>query len=203
MVFNFGSSGQLAQQIEQGATVDVFTSANQSFIDNLQTEGLVIADTAAFYAQGHLTLWTCADSTLAITGMDALLREGVGRIAIANPEHAPYGVAAREALQNAGLWEQLQPKLVFGENIAQTLQYAESGKVDVAIMALLLSIASDGQWIPVPQELYTPLNQALAVVSTTAHETEARQFAAFVNSAAAREVLHRYGFVLPGETVSQ
>jgi len=201
VVFSFGSSGQLAQQIEKGAPVDVFASANRSYVDDLEQAGLVISDTVALYAQGRLTIWTRADRGLTFSTLADLTREGVKRIAIANPEHAPYGVASREALQSAGLWEALQPKLILGENVAQTLQYAETGNVDVAIIALSLSVAAGdaGRYALIPAELHNPLNQALAVVANTLHEAEARQFAAFVNSEVGREVMRRYGFVLPGE----
>ncbi len=201
VVFNFGSTGQLAQQIEQGAPFDVFAAANQSYIADLQEARLVIDDTVALYAQGRITLWTLADSPLTLTRIQDLAQEDIERIAIANPEHAPYGVAAREALQSAGLWDSLQPKLILGENVAQTLQYAETGNVDVAIVALSLSIAAgdEGRYVLLPVELHNPLNQALAVIHTTEHEAEARQFATFVNSEAGREVMQRYGFILPGE----
>lgn len=201
VVFNFGSTGQLTQQIEQGAPVDVFAAANRSYIDDLEQAGLVITDTVALYAQGRLTIWTRADSSLTFASIDDLTQEGVNRIAIANPEHAPYGVAAREALESARLWDSLEPKLILGENVAQTLQYAETGNVDVAIVALSLSIAAgdEGRYVLVPAELHNPLDQALAVVGSTEHEAEARQFAAFVNSEAGREVMRRYGFILPGE----
>lgn len=201
VVFNFGSTGQLTQQIEQGAPVDVFAAANQSYIDDLDQAGLVIPDTVALYAQGRITIWTRADNPLSFSTINDLTQDGVTRIAIANPEHAPYGVAAREALESAGLWETLLPKLILGENVAQTLQYAETGNVDVAIVALSLSIAAgdEGRYVLLPAELHNPLDQALAVVGSTEHEAEARQFAAFVNSEAGREVMRRYGFILPGE----
>lgn len=201
VVYNFGSTGQLTQQIAQGAPVDVFAAANQAFIEELNTEGLVIPDTIALYAVGRLTLWTRTDSPFTFASVADLTQPSVARIAIANPEHAPYGIAAREALQTAGLWDTLQPKLILGENIAQTIQYAETGNVDVALVALSLSIAAGdtGKWVLVPEELHTPLKQALAVVHSTKHEAEARQFAQFVNSPEGREVMRRYGFVLPGE----
>lgn len=201
VTFNFGSTGQLAQQIAQGAPVDVFAAANQSFIQELDAAGLVIPDTVALYAVGRVTLWTRADSPLAFTTIEDLTQAGVTRIAIANPEHAPYGVAAREALQSAGLWETVRPKLILGENVAQTLHYAETGNVDVAIVALSLSIAAgeEGRWVLLPEELHNPLYQALAVVGSTQHEAEARQFAQFVNSESGRDVMRRFGFILPGE----
>ena len=203
VVFNFGSTGQLTQQIEQGAPIDVFAAANRSYVDDLNRSGLVIEDTIALYAQGRLTLWTRADSSLTFTTVDDLTQAAVNRIAIANPEHAPYGVAARETLESAELWERLQPKLILGENVAQTLQYAETGNVDVALVALSLSIAAGdvGRYELIPAELHNPLDQALAVIRRTKYEAEARQFALFVNSETGRKIMQRYGFILPGETL--
>jgi molybdate transport system substrate-binding protein len=205
VVFNFGSTGQLAQQIEQGAPVDVFAAANVSFINTLQSAGLVIEDTIATYAFGRLTVWTHADSPFTFTSLDDLTQPGINRIAIANPEHAPYGIAAREALQAAGLWDILQPSLILGENIAQAFQYAETGNVDAAIVALSLSIAAgeSGRWMLIPETLHNPLQQTLVVIKSTPRETAARQFALFVNSAAGREVMQRFGFILPDEELQE
>ncbi len=201
VVFNFGSTGQLAQQIEQGAPVDVFAAANVSFINTLQSAGLVLEDSIMTYAFGRLTLWTRSDSPVQITTLEDLIQLDIQRIAIANPEHAPYGIAAREALQSAGVWEAVQPQLIFGENIAQTLQYAETGNVDVALVALSLSIAAgeSGRWVLIPDTLHNPLQQTLAVIKGTQHEAAARQFALFVNSDAGRAVMQRFGFILPDE----
>lgn len=197
--FNFGSTGQLTQQILQGAPVDVFAAANQSFIQQLEDAGLIIPDTRAVYAVGRITLWTRHDSPFTFTDITDLQNPAIERIAIANPEHAPYGVAAREALQSSGLWDELQPKLIFGENIAQTLQYAESGNVDVALVALSLSIQSKGKWVLLPEELHNQIVQALAVITGTPHEAEARAFALFINGEIGHPIMRRYGFVLPGE----
>ena len=205
VVFNFGSTGQLAQQIEQGAPVDLFAAANITFVDELAQQGLILTDTKQLYARGRVTLWTRADSPLQITQLADLVKPEVKRIAIANPDHAPYGVAARQAMQAAGVWEAVQPKLVLGENVAQTLQYAETGNVDVAIVALSLSVpaaASAGQpgrWTLIPQELHPPIDQALAVTKGTPHEAQARAFAAFLNGPKGRPIMRKYGFILPGE----
>lgn len=199
ITFNFGSTGQLTQQIEQGAPVDLFAAANVSFIEGLEKKRLIIPDTKALYAQGRITLWTRDDNALKLEQVADLARPEFKKVAIANPEHAPYGVAARDALQTAGVWETVSQKLVYGENISQTLQYAESGNVDAAIVALSLSTQSKGRWVLIPAEMHKPLNQALAVIKGTKHEPEARRFAAFVNSAEGRAVMRRYGFVLPGE----
>ncbi|HEX6184269.1 MAG TPA: molybdate ABC transporter substrate-binding protein, partial [Pyrinomonadaceae bacterium] len=194
VTFNFGSTGQLAQQIEQGAPVDLFAAANVSFIEDLEKKNLILPDTRALYAQGRLTLWTRGDSPVKLERVEDLARPEFKKVAIANPEHAPYGAAAREALQAAGVWEAVSQKLVYGENISQTLQYAESGNVDAAIIALSLSTQSGGRWVLIPAELHKPLNQALGVIRGAKHEQEARRFAAFVNSEQGRAVMRKYGF---------
>lgn len=205
VVFNFGSTGQLAQQIEQGAPVDLIAAANVSYIEELEQAGLILPGTRQLYGRGRITLWTRADSPLHITGVEELVRPDIVRIAIANPDHAPYGVAAREAMQAAGVWEAVQPKLVFGENVRQTLQYAETGNVDVAIVALSLSVPAaaaagePGRWTLIPEELHQPVDQALAVIKGTQHEAASRAFAAFVNGPQGRPVMRKYGFILPGE----
>jgi molybdate transport system substrate-binding protein len=197
--FNFGSTGQLAQQIESGAPVDVFAAANVSYIDDLAAEALVIEETRTLYARGQIVLWTHPDSALEVETIDRLADDDIGRIAIANPDHAPYGTAAREALVSAGIWDAVQDKLVLGENISDTLRYGETGNVDVAIVALSLAIPGDGRWTIVPQELYLPLDQEMAVIAGTPHEDEARAFVAFVSSERGREIMREYGFALPGE----
>jgi len=203
VVFNFGSTGQLTQQIEQGAPVDVFAAANVSFVEDLERQGLILPDTKQMYARGRITLWMRADSPLQITSLADLTRPEVRRIAIANPDHAPYGVAARQAMQTAGIWEAVQPKLVLGDNVRQTLQYAETGNVDVAIVALSLSMpatgGTSGRWTLIPQELYLPIDQALVVIKDTKHEGAARAFATFVNGPQGRQIMRKYGLILPGE----
>ncbi|MCS6925764.1 MAG: molybdate ABC transporter substrate-binding protein [Candidatus Binatia bacterium] len=199
VVFNFGSSGQLAQQIEQGAPVDLFAAANVAFVDELERQGLILPDTKARYARGRITLWTRTESPLRFQRLEDVARPEVKRVAIANPQHAPYGIAAREALQAAGIWETVQPKLVLGENVRQTLMYAETGNVDVAIVALSLSVQTGGHWVLIPETSHQPIDQALAVIKGTPHEQEARQFAAFINGPTGRAVMRKYGFVLPGE----
>ncbi|HUG43917.1 MAG TPA: molybdate ABC transporter substrate-binding protein [Acidobacteriota bacterium] len=198
--FNFGSSGHLAQQIEQGAPVDVFASANVDFVEDLTRKRLIIPETVAHYGRGSIVLWTREDSPLRIERIEDLLHPGLQRIAIANPAHAPYGLAARQALQRAGIWERAQPKLVLGENVNQAFQYAQTGNVDVAVIALSLAIvAPGGRYRIVPQELHAPIDQTLGVVSSTSNEPEARRFSEFVNGPVGRPLLQRFGFVLPEE----
>ena len=207
VVFNFGSTGQLAQQIEQGAPVDLFAAADISFIRELEQQGLIVPGTVQVVGRGRIVLWTRADSPLQISRMEDLMRPEIARIAIANPDHAPYGAAAREAMQKAGVWDAVQARLVLGENVRQTLQYAETGNVDVAIVALSLCVPAaatggePGRWTLIPQELHRPIDQALAVVRGAGHEAAARAFAAFVNGPQGRPIMQKYGFArnVPGE----
>ncbi|GIW01195.1 molybdate ABC transporter substrate-binding protein [Roseiflexus sp.] len=205
VAFNFGSTGQLAQQIERGAPFDLFYAANKSFIEELNAKGMVIPDTIELYAQGRITLWTRPDSPLKPERVADLVDPVYQRIAIANPEHAPYGQAAKEALERAGVWEKVQPRLVFGENVAQTLTLADTGNVDVAIVALSLSVQGNGNWTLIPAELHPdhPLLQMAAVVAGTPREQEARRFIAFVNSPEGHAIMKKHGFILPGEIVSR
>jgi molybdate transport system substrate-binding protein len=200
--FTFGSTGQLAQQIEAGAPVDVFAAANVSYVDQLTEAGLIVPGTKAIYGRGRIVLWMLPESSFAIEHVADLTDPDVRRIAIANPDHAPYGVAAREAMQTAGAWNELQPKLVLGENVRDTLRFAETGNVDVAFVALSLAIQGNGRWVLIPEDQHKPIDQALAVIKGTPHEREARAFADFVNSESGRAVMRRYGFVLPGEVIT-
>lgn len=199
VTFSFGSTGLLAKQIEQGAPMDLFAAANVEFIDKLAEKGLIIADTKALYARGRVTIWRKADSPIEINKIEDLTNPQIKRIAIANPEHAPYGVAAKEAMQKAGVWGKVSEKIVYGENISQTFQFAQTGNADVALVSLSLSIGSDGKWLVVPQELHKPVDQALAVIKSSKQPENARKFAAYVNSPEGRIIMRKYGFTLPGE----
>jgi molybdate transport system substrate-binding protein len=194
VVFVFGSTGMLTRQIENDAPIDLFAAASISYIDELDQKGVIIPDSKAAYARGRITLWTPAESTLRLEGIKDLARPEVMRIAIANPDHAPYGLAAKQALESAGIWELVKPKLVYGDNIRQTLQYAQTGNVDVAIVALSLSIQSHGRWSLIPEELHKPLDQGLAIMKSTKKEQSARAFAAFLTGPEGRAIMQKYGF---------
>jgi molybdate transport system substrate-binding protein len=128
----------------------------------------------------------------------------VTRIAIANPDHAPYGRAAKQAMERAGVWDKVQPKLVYGENVQQTLQFAQSGNADVALVALSLATVTPGESAPVPTELHDPIDQALvACTHGKAGAERGRRFIAFVQSAEGHVVLRKYGFLLPGESMPE
>lgn len=195
--FTFGSSGQLAQQIEHGAPADVYASASMALAEDLVRKGMAYPDTLALYARGRIVLWARPDNPLDLQRLEDLVSPNVRRIAIANPDHAPYGVAARQALQSLGLWDALRPKLILGENVRQTLQYAETGNVDVSIVALSLAVQTQGKWHLIPEELHAPIDQGIVVVRGTRFEPQARRFVQFVLSAEGRAILQKYGFVTP------
>ncbi|MDQ7028437.1 MAG: molybdate ABC transporter substrate-binding protein [Ardenticatenia bacterium] len=196
--YNFGATGVLAQQIEQGAPVDVFAAAHIAFVEPLVAQGLLVPDTVAVYGVGYLVLWQPEGAPVQVGSLDDLARLEVQRVAIANPDYAPYGQAAREALRSAGLWELISPKLIVGASVRQALQYAEAGHADVALVALPLAVGAGGRWVSVPQELYTPLKPALAVVASSPAQAAAREFVRFVVGPRGRAVLQEYG-VLPEE----
>ncbi len=197
VVFNLGSTARLAQQIEQGAAVDLFAAANKQAIEELDRKGLIISETKIVYGLGRIGLWQRQDSAIAITALKDLLKPEIKRVAIANPVSAPYGVAAKEALQSSGIWEELQPKMILGENITQTQQYVETGNVDIAIVALSNTINKSGQWTAIDSKLHQPLAQMLAIPKNAPHPEIAKQFVAFINAEKGRELMQKYGFMPP------
>ncbi len=202
-VFVFGSTGLLTRQIENGAPFDVFAAANESYIDQLQQKGLTVEGTKTIYGRGRIVMWTMAESTLKLEKIEDLASPDVHRVAIANPDHAPYGLAAREALETAGLWQTVQPKLVYGDNIRQALQFAETGNVEVAIVAVSLSAQNKGRCVLIPETLHKPLLQAMAVIKGTTNENAARSFTDFVTGSKGREILTKYGFSFDSHTAGQ
>jgi molybdate transport system substrate-binding protein len=195
----FGSTGQLTQQIENGAPYDLTAAANQAYIDRLAAQDLVLPESVALYAQGHIVLAVNRQPGHKALGLQDLMQPEITRVAIANPEHAPYGVAAMQALQTAGLWEQIQPKLVLAENVRQALQYIQSGDAEAGIIALSVADVPEIEWTLIDDEFHAPLNQALAVVTSSTHPDLAANFAAYINGEKGRPIMRRYGFILPGE----
>lgn len=199
VTFTYGSTGNLTTQIENGAPFDILAAANVSFVESLTEQGLTIPDTQQLYAQGRIVLVVNRESGVEATSLEDLLDPAITRIAIANPEHAPYGQAAREALQSAGVWAEIEEKVVLGENVSQTLQFVQTGDAPVGIVALSIADVSEVTGTLLPAELHEPINQALAVIRSTTNEAGARAFIDFVNSPAGRDIMKRYGFLLPGE----
>lgn len=201
--FSFGSTGLLAKQIIEGAPFDIFAAANVSFVDDVVRENVCLGDTKTLYAKGRIVVWS-KDPWALPKDVGELRDAKYTKVAIANPEHAPYGRAAREALTKSGVWANVQARTVYGENVQQTLMFARSGNADVAIVALSLAIASPGNYVPIDPSLHEPLDQALVVCkggSRGAKTNEARAFVDFVGSEPGRAIMRKYGFLLPGETV--
>jgi molybdate transport system substrate-binding protein len=200
VTFSFGSSGLLAQQIRHGAPFDLFAAANVMFVNEVVAAGACDAATVAPYALGRIAIWTRAGGATPPASLAELAEARFTRIAIANPEHAPYGRAAREALEAVGAWAAVEPRLVLGENVRQTLQFAETGNVEAAIVALALVIRDRvNPWLLVEESLHQPLEQALVVCTGGAGRAGGEAFAAFVASPRGRAVMRSYGFGLPGE----
>jgi molybdate transport system substrate-binding protein len=199
VVLSFAASGNLKQQIENGAPFDVFASANAAYVDDLARQGLIFPDTRHIYAQGQITLWQRRDSAVQVNSLADLAKPEVKHVAIANPEHAPYGVAAVESLRSAGVYDAVEPKLVRGENIMEALQFVETGNADAGIVARSISERPTGRWIVIDSSLHQPLNQAICVIRSSRQEQLARRFLAYLGGAASQSVLKRYGFTIPAD----
>jgi molybdate transport system substrate-binding protein len=198
----YGSSGNFFAQIQNGAPFDLFFSADVSYPQKLIETGLAEPDSRYTYAFGRVVLWVPSDSPLnpAQAQWNTLLDARIQRIAIANPEHAPYGRAAVAALQKAGFYEQVKSKLVYGENISQAAQFVQSGSAQAGILALSLTFApamKSGKTWEIPRDLYPPLEQAVVLLKSSPDKPAARAFLAFLQTESARATLARYGFTLP------
>jgi molybdate transport system substrate-binding protein len=202
----FGSSGNFARQIQQGAPFQMFLSADEQFVLDLAAKGLT-ADEGKLYAVGHIVIIVPKGSPLKADGtledLKSALEDGrLKKFAIANPAHAPYGRRAEEALRHAGVWDAIEGKLVFGENVAQAAQFATQGDTQGGIIAYSLALSPDlsklGTYALIPQGWHQPLNQRMALLKG-AGET-AQSFYAFMQGPSARAIMRRYGFVLPGES---
>lgn len=199
----YGSSGSFFAQIEQGAPFDLFFSADIDYPRRLVEAGLADGATLRPYAVGRIVVWVAASSRLDVetAGMRVLAEPSVRRVAVANPEHAPYGRAAMAALESVGLADVVRPKLVLGENVAQAAQFVDSGNADAGIIALSLAraptLAGRGRFALVPVDAYPRLEQGAVVLAGSARGAEARAFLDFVLGSEGRAILDRYGFVAP------
>jgi molybdate transport system substrate-binding protein len=200
--FTFGATGLLARQLRERAPFDAFAAANAEFVDGVVAAGVCDGQTRAPYGRGHLALWTHIRAGSVPTRLDELLEPRFARIAIANPEHAPYGKAARQALTASGLWSQLSPRIVHAENVRQALQFADSGNAEVALVALSLVIDRDrARYLPIDQRLHGAIEQTLVACNHGQNGAGGREFARYVNGPRGRAVMKRFGFLLPGETL--
>lgn len=200
---SFGSTGNFARQIREGAPFEIFMAADEAFIADLQDDGLT-RDAGDLYGIGRLVIMAPKGSPLApdetLDNLARMLAAGqITRFAIANPDHAPYGMRAREALVTRGLWDAVQPFLVLGENVSQAAQFALSGNAEGGIIAYSLALAPEvaprGDHALIPEDWHAPLRQRMALL--TGAGPVAQAFYAYVQQPAARAIMDRYGFVLP------
>lgn len=202
---SMGSTGNFARQIREGAPFQMFMAADEAFVRDLHRDGFT-RDDGVLYAEGRIVLKVPPGSPIAADGtlesLRAALAQGkVARFAIANPEHAPYGKRAEEALRHAGLWEAIQPHLVLGENVSQAAQFALSGNAEGGIIAYSLALAPEiaarGQYALIPADWHEPLRQRMVLLNGAGPVAEA--FYSYVQSPPARAIMERYGFTLPEE----
>jgi molybdate transport system substrate-binding protein len=199
-----GSSGNFLSQIENGAPFDVFFSADIEYPKKLEAEGLAVPASTYLYAVGKIVLWIRNDSRLDIGKGLAVLREpSIQKVAIANPQHAPYGRAAEEALRNGGVYDAVKDRFVLGENISQAAEFVESGNAEAGILALSLvlspSLKEKGRFWRIPENLYAPIQQGVVLVRSAPNPQGARTFLDYMKSPATAALLERYGFVLPAK----
>lgn len=206
VTFVFGASGILASQLAQGAPYDAFFAADASFVDRAIAAGACEASSKGFLARGRLSVWSrdTGEPSAAPSSLADLASPRFRKIAIAHPEHAPNGRAAKEALVRSGVWEAVQPRVVYGETVIQALQYAVTGNADVAIVAHSVILnTSGGRSFVVDESLHSPIDQTFAICTRGANTAGGRRFAAFAGSERAREILRRHGFTPPETNTAQ
>jgi molybdate transport system substrate-binding protein len=199
-----GSSGNFFSQIENGAPFDIFFSADIEYPKKLESEGLATAGSTYLYAVGKIALWVRSDSRLDVSrGFEVLRDPSIQKLSIANPQHAPYGRAAEQALRGAGVYDAVKDRLVLGENISQAAQFVESGNAEVGVLALSLVLSpplkDKGRLWNIPENLYSPIRQGAVVLSGSKNPQGAQQFLAYIKSPAIASLLERYGFTVPRE----
>ena len=201
----YGSSGNFYSQLQNQAPFDLFLSADMEYPRKLVEQGLGLPGTEFAYAVGRLAVWAPAGSPIAVQrlGIHALQHPSVTHIAIANPRHAPYGRAAEAAMRSLGVYDAVRGKLVFGENVAQALQFVQSGNAEIGIVALSLavspSVREQGQFWEVPLDSYPRMEQGGVILKWAKDADAARLFAAFLTQPEGRSILKKHGFMLTGE----
>ena len=200
---SYGSSGNFFAQISQGAPFDIFFSADAAYPELLEKEGLTARETQRVYAEGKIVLWFPKESKADHDkGFQAVISSEVKKLAIANPRHAPYGRAAEESLRYYGLWEKVEGKLIYGENISQTAQFVHTGAADAGIVALSLAISPkmlhEGRYWVIPDESHGDIEQVYVVLKKGKGKEGVRKFLDFIQGERGGEILSQYGFVIPG-----
>jgi molybdate transport system substrate-binding protein len=200
-LFDFGSSGLLAKQIEQGAPYYLFAAANAEFAQQTVKAGRCDGKTAKLYARGRIVVWT-PSGVDAPKKLEDLAVARFATIAIANPDHAPYGKAAKQALEKAGVWSKIEDRIKLGPDVQTTMLYARRGEVQASVVALSLAVVTDGGTsLKIDPALHEPLDQQMVVCGAGEEADAARKLHDFIGSREGREIMTRYGFLLPGETM--
>lgn len=199
----YGSSGSFFQQIQNGAPFDMFFSANLDYPEKLESAGLIEAGSYYRYARGRIVVWVPKDSKINLNvGLNALLEPGIQKIAIANPQHAPYGQAAVSAMRTEHIYDKVRDRLVFGENVSQTASFVVSGSADVGIVALSLALSPNmkhqGRYVEIPANEYPPIDQACVILRSSKKKEIAQAFLAYIKSATVADVLASFGFDVSG-----
>lgn len=195
-----GVSGQLANQIKEGAPYDVFMAADQAYVDEPARSGSVEAESVHPYARGSLVLAVRSELADQVRSLEDLTGPAVKRIALANPAFAPYGRAGKQALERAGLWPRIEPKVVLGDSVRQALIYVERGDAEAALVGLAIARSPSIHSVAISADLYDPIIQALGIVARSSRHDEAERFVAFVLSDSGQAILKDFGFqpALPG-----
>ncbi len=203
----FGSSGNFFAQVQNGAPFDLFFSADVDYPKRLEAAGLAEPGTIYEYASGKLVLWVPNGSKIDLSrGLSALLDPGIRKIAIANPQHAPYGAAAVAAMRHDGIYDKIKDKLVLGENISQTAQFVQSRNADVGILALSLAVApamkDKGRYVEIPGTDYPPIIQAGVILKSSRSKELANQFLKFLKQPDTVALMEQYGFSVPKDVAA-
>lgn len=197
VMFQFGASGNLAQQIANGASVDLYASADRRFIHQLVEHGKMEKESVTTFSRGILVLAFHQDYGVPVERIEDLEMGSVQRIAMANPEHAPYGKAAKEALMASGIWDSLEDKIVYGSTVLQAMQYIETGNVSAGMISKSVARSEEMAYIPIDQNLYEPLAHFIGIVADSDQKEKARRFTAFLQQKEAVKIMEKYGFDLP------
>jgi molybdate transport system substrate-binding protein len=197
VVFSFGATADLAKQIENGAPFDVFAAADTEHVEQLEAKGLLTPGSRAIYARGRLVLWLPPSSTLKADRIQDITAKSFERIAIAKPDVAPYGRATVESLKALGIWNQIESRVIYGQNVSQTKQYVATGNAEVAFIPLALVKTGEGRYIEVSDDLHQPIDQALGIVKDSTRQAAARQFVEFLLSPEGRELMTEKGYRMP------
>jgi molybdate transport system substrate-binding protein len=194
VVYSFGATADLEKQIENGAPFDVFASADVEHVERLNSLALLTPQTSSIYTRGRLVLWIPPGSPLTLNRIEEITRAEVERVSIAKPDIAPYGRATLETLRALNIWEQVEPKVIYGQNVSQAKQYAATGNAEVAFIPMSLVKANEGRSIEVDERLHQPINQAIAIIKDSHQQEASRQFLDFVLSPEGQALLERYGY---------